>query len=221
MQATESRQDLGFRWVRGIQLRYTVLIGLLAIGVGLLAVVDEQAPARAPRWPREDALYAVDGWRVTPATVDVPHPGSPPFITRRYVRPGVRPAQLTFSTSPDAKSVYRAGGDVPFLGTGYVVEPAPATLVPPASGRTAIIIRRESEVGLVLYAYGERRGLLGNGPLAWGFVGLDAVLGRPNDYVKMSLIAPLDGLDSPAVQAAVSLADTVFPRLAAWYDARS
>ena len=140
------------------------------------------------------------------------------MISRRFVRmdgSGRTVATLFIRTNTEAKNVYRYGGDLAFLGMGYTSELVPPSVVP--SGHDAYILRREGDLGLVLYTYGERRGLVGNGPNAWGLSVLDAVLGRPNDYFQASLFVPLEGLDSPVVQDAVALADTVFPRLAAWY----
>ena len=68
------------------------------------------------------------------------------------------------------------------LAEGYTVSPAPPNLVPPAPGRGALLAYRAQERWLVLYAYGERRGLLGNGAAAWGRTLLDALVGHPNDY---------------------------------------
>jgi hypothetical protein len=48
-------------------------------------------------------------------------------------------------------------------------------------------------------------------------VGLDAMLGRPGDYFRASLFVPLERLDFSTVHEAVTLADTLFLRLAAWY----
>ena len=48
--------------------------------------------------------------------------------------------------------------------------------------------------------------------------GLDTLVGRSNDYYLLRIIAPLTGRDAARdAQQAVQLADTVFPRVAAWY----
>jgi hypothetical protein len=70
-----------------------------------------------------------------------------------------------------------------------------------------------------MYAYGERRGLLGNGPLAWSLAMLDGVLGRPNDYYKVFLSAGAGGLNSGLAGEVSSLAGTLFPRIASFYAA--
>ena len=71
---------------------------------------------------------------------------------------------------------------------------------------------------MLLYTFGERRGLLGNGWLGWAMYGLDTLVGRSNDYYLLRIIAPLTGRDAARdAQQAVQLADTVFPRVAAWY----
>ena len=51
---------------------------------------------------------------------------------------------------------------------------------------------------------------------------LDGVLGRPNDYYKLYLITALAGnpdLDDAVTRQSRELADTLFPRVAAWYAA--
>ena len=53
--------------------------------------------------------------------------------------------------------------------------------------------------------------------MGWGAAVVDAVLGRPNDYFKVYVAAPLDRSDSPAAQDVVVLAETLFTRLSAWY----
>jgi hypothetical protein len=106
---------------------------------------------------------------------------------------------------------------VPFLGSGYTVQPAPPGLVPPGPGRSALIARRGEETWLVLSTFGERRGRLGNGVLGWGLVALDSTLGIPNDYYRASVMAPVSGLAAEDVVPVVALADILFERLAGWY----
>ena len=56
----------------------------------------------------------------------------------------------------------------------------------------AMVARHGTEQWLVMYAYGERRGLLGNGPRAWTWAIMDGLLGRPNDYYKLYLMTRSD-----------------------------
>jgi hypothetical protein len=201
--------------MQGTQYRCLILIAVLATSWGLLSTVDKSEAASA-RWPAEDAPFAVDGWVLGRESVESPWHGVH-FVTRHYVHPEGITARLTLKTHPEAKQLYRTGAEVAFLGGGYTVEPAPSGVVPPAAGREALLVRREDQLWLLLHTYGERRGLLGNGALAWSLAVLDGVLGRPNDYYQLSLVVPLSGPDSPAVQQATALADTLFPRLAGWY----
>jgi hypothetical protein len=196
------------------QYRCVILAAVLGVGYTIAAGIDRPESGDG-RWPAEDAVYAVDGWAVSRATVE--NAWGVHSSSRRFAQRGGTTAWLTIRTSPDAKQIYRVGAELPFLGSGATVEPPPPTLTPQSSGRSALLVRRESDLVLVLYAYGERRGLVGNGPAAWGLMAVDAVLGRPNDYYQLSLQVPLDRLDSPKAQEAMALADELFPRLAAWY----
>jgi hypothetical protein len=62
--------------------------------------------------------------------------------------------------------------------------------------------------------YGERRGQFGAGTVAWGLTVVDSLLGRANDYYLARLVAPYDESTAATVSG---LADTLFPRLAAYY----
>jgi hypothetical protein len=194
--------------------RCVVLIAVLAAAGGLLLAIEATRTTAAPRAPDDTRLFAVEQWTAGPAKTEMAH--GVQFVERGYRRDGLS-ASLAIATSSEAKRIYRAGAEVPFLGSGYTVNPAPPSLVPPAPGRSAMILHREQEAWLLLSTYGERRGLLGSGPLAWGMVAVDALLGRPNDYYLLRLLAPLDRLDGDRVADVVALADTLFPRLAAWY----
>jgi hypothetical protein len=68
-----------------------------------------------------------------------------------------------------------------------------------------------------MYAYGERRGLLGNGVRAWTSALLDGIVGRPNDYYKMTLVARAEDIE--AGHELAGLASALFPRIADWYAA--
>ncbi len=209
--------------MQNTQARYVILLGVLVFGCVLLVAFGRPSAASASRWPSADSLYEVAGWWVGDEAVDS-QIRDVHVISRRYVRtalssatapPSRTVAQLFIRTNTEAKNVYRYGGDLAFLGSGYSSEPAPPDLLPP--GHDGYIVRRDNDLALVLTAYGERRGLVGNGPVGWGLAVFDGLLGRPNDYFQATLFVPLDRLDSPAVPDAVALADTVFQRLAIWY----
>jgi hypothetical protein len=200
--------------MRNTQYRSIVLIAILLAGWGLLGVT-QRAQADEARWPSENALYAVPGWAVGLASVDFVPPATH-VVTRRYARPGSPVALVVLKTASEAKHIDRTGAEVGFLGGGYTVEPAPATLVPSAAGRSALIASRDSERWLVVYGYGERRGLLGNGAAAWGLAVLDGTLGHPNDYYSLSVMVRLDD-DAAKAVAAIDLADALFPRVTGWY----
>ncbi|HEY7066110.1 MAG TPA: hypothetical protein VII06_31850 [Chloroflexota bacterium] len=200
-------QSTGFRCL--------ALVGILAAANWLLVLIGGPSAAEAARWPTDDRLYTVDDWFAGPAAVEDQHGVT--FVTRRYHSLGGATATLVVATSPEAKRVYRAAPDVPFLGSGYATAPASPSVVPGAPGRDAVVVSRGNVSELLLYGYGERRGLLGNGVLGWGLVFLDGVLGQPNDYYQVSLVTPLERPDAPVAPAVVALADTLFPRLASWY----
>jgi hypothetical protein len=194
-----------------------ILVGLLAVANLLQVTISGARVQHEPRWPTAATLYAVDSWSVQPPTVQ--YINNAQYVSRNYSRPDASTATLILVTSPEAKNIYRAGGDLPFLGQGYTVEAASTQVVPAQPGRDALIVRSGNDSGLVLYAYGERRGLLGNGVLGWSMVAFDAGLGHRNDYFRVFLLAPLRGVNPADVSALVTLADTLFLRLASWYGA--
>ena len=203
--------------MQSTQFRCLILIGVLAVGGWLLTLIDGTRVAdAAPRWPTDDGLYAVGDWITGPPVIE-PRYGTQ-LVSRRYQRADGTQALLALWASPEAKRIYRAGPEVPFLGSGHAVDPAPPSLVPPAPGREAMTVRGDNnEAWLLLHTYGERRGLLGNGAFGWSMVALDATLGRPNDYYKAFVLAPLRSSAASDVQEVVLLADTLFGRLASWY----
>ena len=195
--------------------RCLILVLVLAIGALLQASIEGPRKADAARWPTEDAVYGVEDWAMGPLAVESAH--GVHHVVRTYRRADGASATLAISTSPEAKRIYRAGAEVPFLANGYAVEPAPPDVVPPSPSRGALLVRREGELGLLLHTAGERRGLMGSGTLGWGMVVLDAVAGQPNDYYLARVMTPLDRLDSPTVGEAVRMAETLFARVADWY----
>ena len=195
-------------------MRYLILSAVF--GIAAIVVVNVKAPAvdPVPRLSEDPSLFVVDGWDVSPAAVDG-RPGVG-FLTRDYRNASTASrAQLSITSSPNVKSVYRAGADVPFLGSGYTVEPAPVDLVPSVKDRDAQIARRGNEAWLQLATFGERRGLVGNGIKGWSMAIFDLTLGRPNDYYLIRVLMPADNRQS--VAAGVELANTLFPRLVAYY----
>jgi hypothetical protein len=84
-------------------------------------------------------------------------------------------------------------------------------------GIGTLVADRGAERWLVMYAYGEDRGLLGNGPLPWALAVTDGILARSNDYYKLYLTASGDDLGEDRGRKVFDLAHTVFPRIAAWY----
>jgi hypothetical protein len=188
------------------------LTAVAALATLLLAATTSNGVEPEPRFASDDATYAVDGWRVGPA--DMSGRQGVAFINREYTAVDGVQLQLGITTSPEAKSVYRAGADVPFLGSGYSVEPAPTELVARMPGREALIARRGSQTWLQIASYGERRGLVGNGVSGWGLAIFDTLLGSPNDYYLVRIVGLYDPVSA---SDAVQLADTLFPRLSGWY----
>ncbi len=201
--------------MQGHWFRYGVVIGLLLLGgAAYVGIGDSHTPEA--RWPTSDTSFAVDRWTSGTEKVEVANGAT--FITRPFRGPNATTAELTIITRPNAK-LFGTGAELPFVGSGYEVSPAPASLVPPAPGREGLIAQRASERWLIVYAYGERRGLLGNGMLGWTTAIVDGVLGRPNDYYKLYLMTRLVGVDELAGRESAQLADTLFPRIADWYRA--
>ena len=198
--------------------RCLVLIVVLTLALGVQsAVAGPRAPASsAGRWPTDHTAYVVPGWVVSSARVENPW-GSAHFATRRYQAADGQTATLTIKTSSEPKEIYRTGVEVPLQGNGYQVEPAAFDLVTAAEGRGALLARGARDQRLVLYAYGEKRGLVRNDVAAWTTAALDSLRGAPNVYYLLVLTVPLEALEPAAVTRAVALGDTLFLRLAAWY----
>lgn len=204
--------------MRSIQARCGVLILIFGAAAWLVLSMSPAAQqSAAPRWPTDDAVYALDSW--ASSSVALTQANGVQHITRTYSRPDGLAATFVISTSTEAKRIYRAGAEVPFLGSGFSTSVPDATLVPPKPTRSAILATRGDEVLLEMHAYGERRGLLGAGPLAWGLSGWDGLVGRSNDYYLARIIMSPPKLDADTGQAAGALADVLFARLAAWYAA--
>jgi hypothetical protein len=201
--------------MQATSLRYVFLISALLAGAGLYAAIGEPLGNGVPRWPEADGLFGADSWSVGQQQVERVNTAN--FVTRIFRSSTGVSATLTLVTNQSPK-LYAAGAEVPFLGSGYAVEPAPPGIVAAESGGVdSLVARRGTEQWLVMYAYGERRGLLGNGPTAWTLALLDGIAGRPNDYYKLYLVARADQLDDGFHRQVAELAHTVFPRVAAWY----
>lgn len=198
------------------QFRFAVLSLVFAVGIGLYATVAQSVQSHPPRWPSEDALVGAAGWTAGPPTAPEAT-SSYPVLSRTYTRTdGTSPATLTIMTGSDPK-IYRAGADVPFLGSGFETQALPAGLVTPSATWQGLSARRGSEQWLLLYAYGEGRGLIGNGLVGWAMAIGDGLLSQSNDYYKLFLARQVDDLNSTSIGQTAQLADALFPRVAATY----
>ena len=204
----------------GLQLRASVLIALLGGSLWLLtASRPSQGVEAGPRWPPDDATFVVDGWRAGAASLEAANGNA--YVSRTYTAAddGLS-ATLVITTGAAAKRVYRAGAEVPLLGNGYSVAPGPGGLVDGMPRAGTLEARRGVERWLQIHVYGEQRGMLGNGPLAWSLAVTDTVLGRANDYYLLRLLVPMSADGQPDVRQvtnATTLARVLFPRIAAWY----
>jgi hypothetical protein len=198
-----------------IASRALILGGLLALGAVGTRAGDAPAPA-AVRWPAADRVFEAPGWTVGPSTVQAQN--DIVFVSRRYTTSaGDAGAVLSVALSSQAKKVYRAGPEIPFEGSGYAIAAAPAGLLASGTGWSAIVARRGSDAILLVTTQGERRGLLGNGTLAWSAATFDGVVGNPNTYFQATLVVPLNGRDDALIgQKARDLADRLFAQIARW-----
>lgn len=200
--------------------RVLIALGVVLIGALLSGAAMSRAQ-RPARWPADDALFALPGWTVSPQDVQV---GDGDLSTGALFRRVYRDAagetlvlDVWSNPQPQAKMLFRKGPDRDFLGAGYVSESVSPDVVPPPPGGGALIARQGPVSWLLLYTYGERRGLLGNGARAWLFAEWDALLDAPNDYFMARLAMPFQGTALPAVDHVEAAAAALFPRLASWY----
>jgi len=202
--------------------RYVVLITILLAGAGIGAVFGESQGSGTPRWPDAESLYTVDAWSTGPQAVQHNNTSSgnhTDLVTRLFRSPAGTSAIFTIITN-QAPKLYGAGAEVPFLGSGYIIAPPSKDVAAiEGNGVSALVAQRGTEQWLVMYAYGERRGLLGNGPLPWTLALLDGIGGRQSDYYKLYLTARTDQLDGSAGRNLAELARVLFLRVAAWYAA--
>jgi hypothetical protein len=200
--------------VQNTEYRSLISVVMLVAGSWVAAVWPPTQTAEA-RWPIQYPVYAAPGWAVgAPKAHSVPRKT---IVERTYLHSDGTVANVTISTSTEATRIYGPGVDTGLLGDGFGMTPAPIDLVPPVAGREGALAQRHDGKWLMVYAFGERRGLLGNGPRAWGAAASDLVLGRPNDYYMVQIVTKLDRLDGPATRRIVALADTILPRIAGWY----
>ena len=203
--------------MQSVRLRSSFLIAILVAALAVTMLTDTADAGAVPRWPTDARTLEVSGWSAGQPSSEFANGAE--YVSWAY-RSGASNvnATVTISTSPVAKRIYRAGPEVPFLGNGFEVEPAPYSMVAPTAGRGALIARRGDERFLAIHTYGERRGRLDNGVLAWGLNIFDTLLGRPNDYYLARVIVPLTGgNDDELGHMSTALADELFPRFAAWY----
>jgi hypothetical protein len=203
--------------------QYLSLLAILVVGLALSGLAGGERTLAPAHWPASDSVYEVDGWSMQPAIVeaDANPQQSLAIVQRAYWRAGENPATFVLWTQPQpqAKTLLRKGPDRDFLGAGYTSAPAPAELAASQPGRGALIARRgDDDAWLVLYTYGDRRGLVSMDLMAWVFAESDAFFDLPNDYFLARILVPFNAsVASPPIAQATSLADVLFPRLASWY----
>jgi hypothetical protein len=203
--------------MQGTNVRTLILTAVLFAGALALVVGGRSASAASnASWPAvNDPAYDVAGWVGGP--IVIAHEYGVAFVSRTYRSVDGTFAYLTLATSPEAKRVYNAGAEVPLLGSGYSVESLVSGELRPGAYSTALMARKDNATLLVYAAYGQRRGLVGNGIAGWALVILDGLLDRPNYYFMLKLTVPGRADDARVLASAAGLADEVFPRLARWY----
>jgi len=200
---------------------YLILLATLATAYVLSSTTLAPRTIAPGRWPMDDSVFDVPGWSVGTPTVELGDgiDNTAALVQRTYFdQSSDLQAGLVLWTNPqpEGKMLFRKGPDRDFLSAGYVIGSAPSELTPPPGGGALIAARGRAE-WLLVYTYGERRGLLGDGPLAWFLAELDGLMDRPNDYFLARVQVPFDAAAAPPVAAASQLARVLFPRLAAWY----
>lgn len=197
------------------------MILLVCVIVGsLLSIAATNRSSRQPRWPADEGVFVLDNWRAGPIDVQTGdgdrYTGA--LLRRIYVDGAGHQLTLDIwaNPQPQAKMLFRKGPDRDFLGAGYITETVGSDIAPARQGGGTLIARRGADAWLLVYGYGEKRGLLGNGPRAWIFAEWDALLDAPNDYFLARVITPYRG-DQDSIDRAIFAANTLFPRLATWY----
>ena len=204
--------------------RTFALAAIFVVATGLYWVIGQPAGTGrqgTPRWPTSDQLYATQGWSASPETVDGQDGGpSNTDVVTRTLRDGSGHSALFTIIASHQPQVYGAGGEAPFLGNGYLSGHVPEALAPLKSdGVQSFVAERGPERWLVMYAYGERRGLLGNGVRGWSMATLDGLLGQQNDYYKLYFATRWDDQDPNSAVALGQVAHELFTRVADWYAA--
>lgn len=198
------------------QLRYILLTVVLLGAVGLNVMVTGPIDRPAARWPEAAVLAPTNAaWTLSPSSVELVNGTTIVTYGYRRIADGSM-ATLAISTSTDPK-LYRAGAEVPFAGSGFSVQSAPVGLLSLATNQGALLASRGQERWLVTYAYGERRGVLGAGAVAWGWSVFDAIAGHPNDYYKLYLMVPVTDDGEHAASRLNEVGDGLLQRIATWY----
>jgi hypothetical protein len=148
-------------------LLHFIVAAVLLAGAGLYSAIDGAIDTGTARWPESNSIYFAQRWIAGPQSVQLT--GSTASMTREFRSPSGATAMLTILASRVPK-LSGPGPEVPFLGSGYTVETGPAVVdVDRNDGIHPLVADRGAERWLVVYAYGEDRGLMGNGPLPWTF----------------------------------------------------
>jgi hypothetical protein len=198
--------------------RYLLLIVVLTLSVGAAALVGGPSTPHPLRVPDADELRdraLTLGWSAHPAT-RTDHGDGTAQLEQVFRAPDGRTATLTVFTQRVPK-LYGAGAEVPFLGTGYSILPAPAALALARPELQTLLARRGDANWLVVAGYGEQRGLSTAGPGQWGLALFDSLAGRPNDYFKVYLVARVDPADAMQSQQVTQLATALVDDVTAFY----
>lgn len=203
-----------------LSLHRGLMLMLLALVGGTLGMAADYHAPRSARWPAADDIYEVPGWKVGLPQLEFGDGNQTTSVLLRRLYVDAAGDQVTFdlwaNPQPEAKMLFRKGADRDFLGAGYLTQPVGSDLLAPQPGRGALIARRGSDPAwLLIYGFGEKRGMLGDGPQAWLFAEWDALLDQPNDYYLARLAIPFTS--APPIGFASTLADQVLPKIASWY----
>jgi hypothetical protein len=207
----------------GPTARRLVLIVLLVAGAWLLAGARQAraGSSAAPRWPQDDAVFAVEGWTADPEVVEVAWGVT--HVRRELRSDAGTTATVLISTNTSGKGIF-GNAELPFLGTGYAVAAPPAGLVPsgtPGGRSTTVLARGPDGVWLLHYTYGQRGGSHPDAIRGWAGVLFDAALGRTNDYYMVRVMSWAGGPDAPVAPDTAAetarLAGALFGRIDAWY----
>src|SRR6266705_2595797 len=127
--------------MQGATLRYLILAALLSAGALAFSAVPRPL-APPPSWPADEEFFAVGGWSSPPALSE--RINDTQIITRDYLAGGAS-ARLVLKTGTSAKTIYRAGPEVPFVGSGFSVTPVPTGAVAGLNGAGGLLAERGEE----------------------------------------------------------------------------